>query len=728
MQSVLPARSAGRVLCPHLRPSLVRQTPRVSRAARCSASADQDQLQASLVKATTLTSAVGTLLAAGNVSAAQELADVAARDGRLGILATLALPALAWVGFNIFGPALNQLSEMQKKAALRSAMGMGVGLTALLAAQQAEAVEAATDATKDGRIGILLTLLIPVGGWVLFNILGPALAQVDNMNKKNTGAAGGRRRGIAGAVGLTAAALLGAQQADAVEAAADATKDGRIGILLTLLIPVGGWVLFNILGPALAQVDNMNKKNTGAAGGRRRGIAGAIGLSAAGLLGAQQADALEAATEVTKDGRVGILLVLLIPVGGGAARALQVYAISAAATSASDVLCPPSGSAQARTLLPQGSPAPFQSTTGCYPSDVRDLNGVAAHHKQVVSMSPRLLLLSLAVLLWPAAGALVHRLEDANVTVLTIAGQDPELDGWQQHPENIILRFFLASQDLGNGSVLVRGSLQRDSLDRRPEFGKLGNPVHVFLCINHKWNPEISLTPVGGGESYPLLFQEQIPDVGNWTTLCPPPDGIDVNHNLSPFYVQAMLPSALINQTLELRVNGWQHYGLYTLKPQVRSFGPRQFWTVLSLPILADDAHMQGFLDSVAVHTQYHLRIGFTGIFMFVRAEHVAALLQYPATARLVTSDKLRLVMWEGLFACEGYPRCYGGNRIGENDKAYQPLSYAIAALFLWKDNAFMYYTDPDEFLLINRPGMSIAELITHPDIDESSSGYGPSD
>ncbi|KAK9786790.1 hypothetical protein WJX73_008459 [Symbiochloris irregularis] len=305
---------------------------------------------------------------------------------------------------------------------------------------------------------------------------------------------------------------------------------------------------------------------------------------------------------------------------------------------------------------------------------------------------------------------------------LTITGQDPELDGWQPHPENIILRFFLASQDLGNGSVLVRGPLQRDSLDRRPEFGKLGNPVHVFLGINHKWNPEISLTPIGGGQSYPLLFQEQIPLVANWTILCPPPDGIDVNHNLSPFFVQAIVPSALINRTLELRIQGWPHYALYTIKPQLRSSGPRQSWSVLSLPIAAEDARMQGFLDSVAVHTKYHLRIGFTGTFIFVRAEHVAALLQYPATKRFVASGRIKLVMWEGLFGCQGYPRCYGDNRIGDNDKAYQPLAYTIAAQFLWKDNAFIYYTDPDEFLLINRPGMTVADIISHPECGTNNS------
>ena len=49
-----------------------------------------------------------------------------------------------------------------------------------------------------------------------------------------------------------------------------AAGDGRLGIILVVLLPVIGWVLFNILGPAKNQLDNM----TGSGGGRRRGIAG----------------------------------------------------------------------------------------------------------------------------------------------------------------------------------------------------------------------------------------------------------------------------------------------------------------------------------------------------------------------------------------------------------------------------------------------------------------------
>ena len=82
----------------------------------------------------------------------------------------------------------------------------------------------------------------------------------------------------AGAVGLSAAALLAAQQADAASEVSElAAGDNRFGIILVLGLPVIGWVLFNILGPAKAQLDNM--------GGKRRGIAGACVLALVQILG-----------------------------------------------------------------------------------------------------------------------------------------------------------------------------------------------------------------------------------------------------------------------------------------------------------------------------------------------------------------------------------------------------------------------------------------------------------
>ena len=59
------------------------------------------------------------MVSAGNAQAASEVAQLAAGDNRLGIIATLALPAIGWVAFNIGGPALNQLANMDKSNKLR---------------------------------------------------------------------------------------------------------------------------------------------------------------------------------------------------------------------------------------------------------------------------------------------------------------------------------------------------------------------------------------------------------------------------------------------------------------------------------------------------------------------------------------------------------------------------------------------------------------------------------
>jgi photosystem II PsbY protein len=78
--------------------------------------------------------------------------------------------------FNIGGPALNQIDNM-KKGALA-----GTGLATLFVASQADA---ATEmmTVADGRAGLLAFPLLAALGWVLFNIAGPALNQIDNMKK-----------------------------------------------------------------------------------------------------------------------------------------------------------------------------------------------------------------------------------------------------------------------------------------------------------------------------------------------------------------------------------------------------------------------------------------------------------------------------------------------------------------------------------------------------------------
>ena len=69
--------------------------------------------------------------------------------------------------------------------------------------------------------------------WVLFNILGPLQNQLDAMDTK--------KRSVAAGLGLGAASLLAAQNAEAAQQVADlAAGDNRFGTISLLLVPVVG--------------------------------------------------------------------------------------------------------------------------------------------------------------------------------------------------------------------------------------------------------------------------------------------------------------------------------------------------------------------------------------------------------------------------------------------------------------------------------------------------------
>lgn len=154
------------------------------------------QAEASLIKLAGVSTAVSTLLAAGNAQAAQEVAALAARDNRASTLLLLLAPALGWVAFNILSPALNQLKGMQN-AKRSAAIGLGLSAAALLSAQNADAAEeiAQLAAGRDNRVFIIATLFVPVVGWVGFNILGPALNQLQAQVQKNVDVSGGKGKG-----------------------------------------------------------------------------------------------------------------------------------------------------------------------------------------------------------------------------------------------------------------------------------------------------------------------------------------------------------------------------------------------------------------------------------------------------------------------------------------------------------------------------------------------------
>ncbi|XP_024363477.1 uncharacterized protein [Physcomitrium patens] len=173
-----------------------------------------------------------------------------------------------------------------------------------LASQQIMAL-----AEGDNRVVALLIPLVPAIGWVLFNILKPALNQVDKMKAAKSLVAG---------AGLGALALVAAPHADAAQEIAQvADSDARGLIIIGLLLPAVGWVLFNILRPALNQIEKMQDQGNAAAITRKRGVIGALGLGTASLFLAPHADAAqEIATLADSDSRGLIIIGLLLPAVG----------------------------------------------------------------------------------------------------------------------------------------------------------------------------------------------------------------------------------------------------------------------------------------------------------------------------------------------------------------------------------------------------------------------------
>jgi photosystem II PsbY protein len=117
--------------------------------------------------------------------AATELMQTAGLDARIIIFGAF-VPVLGWVAYNILGPGLNQLEDMQKAAAKKKGVAAGLGLSAAALLGMPEQSDAATElmqtAGLDARI-IIFGAFVPVLGWVAYNILGPGLNQLEDMQK-----------------------------------------------------------------------------------------------------------------------------------------------------------------------------------------------------------------------------------------------------------------------------------------------------------------------------------------------------------------------------------------------------------------------------------------------------------------------------------------------------------------------------------------------------------------
>lgn len=145
-------------------------------------------------------------------------------------------------------PAAPQNSAAVTGSAIAGAIFATLSTTnPALAAQQLAEI-----ADGDNRGIALLIPLVPAVLWVLYNILQPALNQINRMRSTK-----GVIIGL-GLGGLAASGFFHTPEASA--AVAEAAADNRGQLLLFVVAPAIAWVLYNILQPALNQINRMRSE------------------------------------------------------------------------------------------------------------------------------------------------------------------------------------------------------------------------------------------------------------------------------------------------------------------------------------------------------------------------------------------------------------------------------------------------------------------------------------
>ncbi|KAJ8758878.1 hypothetical protein K2173_002657 [Erythroxylum novogranatense] len=146
------------------------------------------------------------------------------------------------------------ISKSGDKTFLAGSTIAGAIFTTLSSCDPAFAAQQIAEIAEGDNRGLALLLpIIPAIGWVLFNILQPALNQINRMRET---------KGVIIGLGLSALAASGfmsTPEASAGEIAmiADAVNDKRGQLLLFVITPAILWVLYNILQPALNQLNRM---------------------------------------------------------------------------------------------------------------------------------------------------------------------------------------------------------------------------------------------------------------------------------------------------------------------------------------------------------------------------------------------------------------------------------------------------------------------------------------
>lgn len=140
------------------------------------------------------------------------------------------------------------------KSYTSSSLMAGAIFSTLAYSDPALAAQKLADISEGDNRGLaLLVPIIPAILWVLYNILGPALNQINRMRNE---------KGIViglGLGGLAASSFFLVPSASASEMAmlGEASSDNRGLLLLAIVAPTLLWVLYNILQPALNQINRM---------------------------------------------------------------------------------------------------------------------------------------------------------------------------------------------------------------------------------------------------------------------------------------------------------------------------------------------------------------------------------------------------------------------------------------------------------------------------------------
>ncbi|GAB2214333.1 hypothetical protein Droror1_Dr00018685 [Drosera rotundifolia] len=138
----------------------------------------------------------------------------------------------------------------------------GAFFAALSTCEPAMAAQQVAEIAEGDNRGLALLLpIIPAIAWVLFNILQPALNQINRMRSDKALVVGlGLSAGLAASSGCffdTPHADAGEMVAEVAAAAASGGADNRGQLLLFVVLPAIAWVLYNILQPALNQFNRM---------------------------------------------------------------------------------------------------------------------------------------------------------------------------------------------------------------------------------------------------------------------------------------------------------------------------------------------------------------------------------------------------------------------------------------------------------------------------------------